>query len=239
MVIFWASWCAPCRGEAPGLAALSRGCRPRSVRFVGVDERDDRTAAQAFDRSFGISYPSLSDPAGDIVLAFRGSVQSRLARSWLTAVGAGAAALTGDRGGALSLLGQARDHLDAADGKEAWMYEWDHAALAAYRGQCHLRLGQAGQAAAAFEAGMASLPRSCERRGAFLAIGLAEASLAGGAVDAAVALAGRALAVFAACGSVAGLRRVQGLRCLLADAGCRREAAELDQQIRDHLAATS
>jgi thiol-disulfide isomerase/thioredoxin len=75
VVNFWASWCAPCRGEAPGLAAVSRECRALGVRFTGVDERDDQFAAQAFERGFGISYPSLSDPAGDIVLAFRGSVQ--------------------------------------------------------------------------------------------------------------------------------------------------------------------
>lgn len=119
------------------------------------------------------------------------------------------------------------------------MYEFDHAALAAYRGQCHLRPGQARLAAAAFEAGLASLPQGCAGRGAFLAVGLAEARLAGGQPGAAVDSAGRALAVFAACGSAAGLRRVQGFRCLLADAGHRREAAGLDQQLRDQLPATS
>lgn len=83
VVNFWASWCAPCRGEAPALSALSQECRPLGVRFVGVDERDDRYAAQAFERSFGIDYPSLSDPGSEIVLAFHGAVQPQAIPSTL------------------------------------------------------------------------------------------------------------------------------------------------------------
>jgi thiol-disulfide isomerase/thioredoxin len=71
---FWGSWCAPCRAEASALAALSRECQPLGVRFVGADERDDRLSAMAFERGFGIGYPSLYDPAGQVPLAFQGSV---------------------------------------------------------------------------------------------------------------------------------------------------------------------
>jgi peroxiredoxin len=56
------------------LAALSRQCQRQGVRFVGADERDDRLSAVAFERSYGIRYPSLYDPAGQVPLAFRGSV---------------------------------------------------------------------------------------------------------------------------------------------------------------------
>jgi tetratricopeptide (TPR) repeat protein len=145
-------------GEAgnPALAAYITGYRALATEAWGRGREAVRQAEAARDRA----------PAGT----------SQLARSWLSAVGANTLALTGDRSTALNLLGEASDQLDAAQGKEAqgreeWMYDFDRSALAAYQGQCHLRLGQAREAIAAFDAGLASLPRGCDRRGAFLAIG--------------------------------------------------------------------
>jgi thiol-disulfide isomerase/thioredoxin len=71
---FWGSWCTPCRAEAPALSALAQHFRAAGVRFLGVDIRDSPASAQAFRRNFGISYPSLNDPADEVALAFRSTV---------------------------------------------------------------------------------------------------------------------------------------------------------------------
>lgn len=67
----WASWCVPCRAEAPILAAVAARTAKAGVHFVGINIRDNTTAALAFERRFGITYPSLSDPAGELLLQIR------------------------------------------------------------------------------------------------------------------------------------------------------------------------
>lgn len=66
----WASWCAPCRAEAPALEATSRELAGRGVTLVGLNTRDSAAAAQAFVRRFDISYPSVADPDGSLQLLF-------------------------------------------------------------------------------------------------------------------------------------------------------------------------
>jgi thiol-disulfide isomerase/thioredoxin len=74
VVNFWASWCPPCIAEAPGLQRVWAAYRSRGVQVVGVDVGDNRAAAQAHERRFGVTYPSIEDPAGRVLLAFRGTL---------------------------------------------------------------------------------------------------------------------------------------------------------------------
>lgn len=70
----WGSWCAPCRKEAPDLAAASK-TTAKSAQFIGLDIRDpDRAPAQAFTRAMKIGYPSIYDPDGKQLLRFAGDV---------------------------------------------------------------------------------------------------------------------------------------------------------------------
>lgn len=67
----WGSWCNPCRAEAKHFAKVSEEYADRGVQFVGINTRDTSTgAALAFEKDFGITYPSLYDPAGKLMLRF-------------------------------------------------------------------------------------------------------------------------------------------------------------------------
>ena len=71
----WGSWCGPCQKEAPALQAASQALAPRGVKFLGINIREDgnRARAAAFERTYGITYPSLFDSTG-YLLALRGVV---------------------------------------------------------------------------------------------------------------------------------------------------------------------
>ncbi|MDE2386721.1 MAG: TlpA family protein disulfide reductase [Actinomycetales bacterium] len=70
---FWYAGCAPCRAEAPDLVALAK--QFPKVQFVGVNVRDAAGTAGAFERKFGIRWPSILDAGdGSVVLAFTGIV---------------------------------------------------------------------------------------------------------------------------------------------------------------------
>jgi len=72
---FWYAGCAPCRAEAPDLVALSREFVGEKVQFIGVNVRDSAATAAAFERKFGIVWPSLIDAnTGSVSLAFTGIV---------------------------------------------------------------------------------------------------------------------------------------------------------------------
>lgn len=67
---FWASWCGPCRLEAPDLQATWEAYRDRGIQFLGVNYRDNEAAARAFVEEFGITYPSVYDPSGELAFGY-------------------------------------------------------------------------------------------------------------------------------------------------------------------------
>ena len=66
---FWYAACAPCREEAPDLVALHEEYQSQGVQFYGVNIRDGKSNAEAFERNFGIPYPSFNDSDGGVLLS--------------------------------------------------------------------------------------------------------------------------------------------------------------------------
>lgn len=62
---FWASWCAPCRREAPELEQLHRS-RDRPGSIVGVNWNDRLSGARAFVRDHRWTFPNLRDADGAV-----------------------------------------------------------------------------------------------------------------------------------------------------------------------------
>jgi thiol-disulfide isomerase/thioredoxin len=71
VVNFWASWCPPCRAESPNLVKVANDNAAKGVQFVGVNIKDDRSAAVRFDEVHDVPYPSLFDQPGVLLTRFR------------------------------------------------------------------------------------------------------------------------------------------------------------------------
>jgi cytochrome c biogenesis protein CcmG, thiol:disulfide interchange protein DsbE len=67
---FWASWCIPCRGEAPVLASAEDRWRDRGVVFLGIDTKDRQGEAVAFQARYGITYASVADERGELQASY-------------------------------------------------------------------------------------------------------------------------------------------------------------------------
>lgn len=64
---FWASWCNPCKDEAPLLQDASERWQGKDVVFVGIDVKDFRGDARAFVERYGITYPNVYDGKGSTI----------------------------------------------------------------------------------------------------------------------------------------------------------------------------
>lgn len=63
VINIWGSWCAPCRTETPELEKVFEETEPLGVAFLGIDVRDDRSAAKDFVTDRNVQYPSIFDPS--------------------------------------------------------------------------------------------------------------------------------------------------------------------------------
>jgi thiol-disulfide isomerase/thioredoxin len=75
VVNFWYAGCPPCRAEAAELQSISKQYANKGVSFLGVNIYDSAPTAIGFEKSYGVTYPSVLDrDTGSVLLAFSGSV---------------------------------------------------------------------------------------------------------------------------------------------------------------------
>jgi cytochrome c biogenesis protein CcmG/thiol:disulfide interchange protein DsbE len=65
LVNFWASWCEPCRHEAPELQKFQEEHAGKNFTIVGIDTQDLSDDGSQFAKEYGMTYPLLHDGNGD------------------------------------------------------------------------------------------------------------------------------------------------------------------------------
>lgn len=67
---FWASWCDPCKHEAPLLEATWRQVQSQGIVFLGIDFQDTQSDGLSFLHTYGITYPNVVDPTGSTAINY-------------------------------------------------------------------------------------------------------------------------------------------------------------------------
>jgi peroxiredoxin len=94
MLNIWATWCAPCREEMPGLQQLHETYADAGLRVIGVSIDASGLAGEIrhFTEQYGISFTILHDPAESVMRAFRARAvpetflidrEGRVVRRWI------------------------------------------------------------------------------------------------------------------------------------------------------------